>query len=334
MIRCGLVASPASPPYNGRMPTLNERAHELCNAMVANAEQLGVAVSMLPCGTRLIDCGITAPGSIEAGRRLAHICMSGLGDVYISAADQNPSTLQQVTVATKAPVAACMASQYAGWEVKAEKFFAMGSGPMRAAACREEIFKDIGNCERPNVCVGVLETRKFPTDGVCTSIAQKCGITAEKLTLLVAPTASMAGAVQIVARSVETALHKLHVLGFDLSRVISGLGKAPLPPVAENDLAAIGQTNDSILYGGHVTLSVRGDDSSIGEIGARVPSNSSPDYGRPFAEIFSRYNHDFYRIDPMLFSPALVVFVNVDTGQRLEFGRLAASVLVESFAKK
>ena len=204
-IHGGLVASATSPPYNGPMPTLNERAHELCDAMAADADKLGVAVSMLPCGTRLIDCGVKTPGSVEAGRRLAHICLSGLGDVYISAAGQDPSTSQEVTVATKAPIAACMASQYAGWEIKAEKFFAMGSGPMRAAACREEIFKDIGNCERPTVCVGVLETRKVPPDGVCTNIAEKCDIMPEKLTLLVAPTASIAGTVQIVARSVETA---------------------------------------------------------------------------------------------------------------------------------
>src|SRR5262245_31008184 len=116
------------------MPTLNERAHELCDAMAADADQLGIAVHTLPRGTRLIDCGIKTAGSVETGRRLAHVCLAGLGDVYISSADTAPSTSQQVTVATKAPIAACMASQYAGWELKAEKFFAMGSGPMRAAA--------------------------------------------------------------------------------------------------------------------------------------------------------------------------------------------------------
>jgi methenyltetrahydromethanopterin cyclohydrolase len=313
---------------------LNERAHELCDAMVADANQLGVAVSTLPCGTRLIDCGVTAPGSVEAGRRLAHICLSGLGDVFISGTSRLTPATQEVSVATKSPIAACMASQYAGWAIKAEKFFAMGSGPMRAAACREEIFKDIGNCERPEVCVGALETRKVPSDDVCTNLAEKCGIAARELTLLLAPTASIAGTVQIVARSVETALHKLHVLGFDLLRVVSGFGKAPLAPVADDDIVAIGRTNDAILYGGHVMLSVRGDDESIREFGPRVPSNSSPDYGRPFSEIFARYNNDFYKIDPMLFSPGFVVFVNVDTGHRHEFGQLAPEVLTESFTKK
>jgi methenyltetrahydromethanopterin cyclohydrolase len=316
------------------MPALNERAHELCEAMAAEADRLGIVVSALGCGTRIIDCGVKTPGSVEAGRRLAHICLAGLGDVFIATTDQDSPTSQAVRVATNAPIAACMASQYAGWEVKGEKFFAMGSGPMRAGACREELFKDIGNCEQPEVCVGVLETRKLPPDAVCTSIAEKCQITPDKLTLLVAPTSSIAGTIQIVARSVETTLHKLHVLGFDLSRIVSGIGKAPLPPVADDDLVAIGRTNDAILYGGDVTLSVRGDDASIAEIGPRVPSNSSPDHGRPFREIFARYNHDFYRIDPLLFSPGLVKFVNVETGQRHAFGQLAPDVLAESFAKK
>lgn len=302
--------------------------------MATDAALLGVEVSELPCGTRVIDCGINVPGSVEAGRRLAHICLAGQGDVFISAASNDPAKTQEVTIATKLPIAACMASQYAGWEIKAEKFFAMGSGPMRAAACREEIFKDIGNCERPAVCVGVLETRKFPTDEVCKNIAEKCQITPDKLTLLVAPTASIAGTIQIVARSVETALHKLHVLGFDLSQVVSGFGKAPLPPVADDDLAAIGQTNDAILYGGHVMLSVHGDDDLLSDIGPKVPSNSSKDYGSPFSEIFKRYNHDFYSIDPLLFSPGSVVFLNVATGKRHEFGRLAPDVLAKSFAKK
>jgi methenyltetrahydromethanopterin cyclohydrolase len=314
------------------MPNLNQRAHELCNAMAADAESLGIVVARLTCGTRLIDCGVSAPGSLEAGRRLAQVCLSGLGDVFIATGRDTAGSME-VSVATKEPVAACMASQYAGWEVKGEKFFAMGSGPMRSAACREEIFQHIGNCEQPDVCVGVLETRKAPPDDVCRSLADKCRIAPDRLTLLIAPTSSIAGTVQIVARSVETALHKLHVLGFDLSRVISGFGKAPLPPVAEDDLAAIGRTNDAILYGGHVMLSVRGDDEALREIGPRVPSNSSPDYGRPFGAIFASYNNDFYRIDPMLFSPGSVVFVNVDTGQRHEFGRLAPDVLAESFAK-
>lgn len=315
------------------MSTLNERSYELANAMVADADKLGIAVSSLNCGTRIIDCGVKAPGSLEAGRRLAEVCMAGLATVEI-----NPSRFSEwhgaaVELSTIEPIAACMASQYAGWQITGEKYFAMGSGPMRAAACREELFKDIGHCETPEVCVGVLETSKLPPDAVCVEISTKCKISAEHLTLCVARTSSPAGTVQIVARSLETALHKLHVLRFDLCRCETGSGWAPLPPVGNDDLAAIGYTNDAILYGGRVLINVL-DGSGVDEIGPRVPSCSSPDFGRPFAEIFKRYDSDFYRIDPMLFSPAEIHFYNLETNRVHKFGTIAPEILAESFAKK
>src|SRR5262245_61258055 len=133
------------------MPNLNERAHELSNAMAADADSLDIAVGTLDCGTRIIDCGVKAPGSTEAGRRLAEICLAGLGTVFVKPAAAGTPTAQQVHVSTNAPVAACMASQYAGWELKGEKFFAMGSGPMRAAAAREELFNDIDHREKADV---------------------------------------------------------------------------------------------------------------------------------------------------------------------------------------
>lgn len=312
------------------MPTLNERAYELANTMAADADELGIAVSTLDCGTRIIDCGVKAPGGLEAGRQLAEVCLAGRGTVELVEYGGELA----VTVATDDPVAACMASQYAGWQITGEKFFGMGSGPMRAAACREELFHDIGHCERPRMCVGVLETSKVPCDAVCREIAEKCGVDPHQLTLAIARTASPAGTVQIVARSVETALHKLHTLGFDLSNVKSGKGNAPLPPIGHDDISAIGLTNDAILYGGGVWLLVETDDETIESVGSQLPSSKSPDYGRPFAEIFARYGGDFYQIDPLLFSPAQVTIRNCRTNRCFEFGRIATEILAASFAPK
>lgn len=320
--------------YNSRMSTLNERAWQLCDAAVAHAERLGISACTLECGTRVIDFGAKSAGSFEAGRRLAEICLCGLGFVEVHPNNDGDIATHTVRVATRNPVAACMASQYAGWEVQDDKFFAMGSGPMRAAACREELFREIGFCEKPERCVGVLETGKLPPDRVCADIAEKCGIAPDRLTLCVARTSSPAGTVQVVARSVETALHKLHLLGFNLHRAERAEGRAPLPPLVNDELQAIGLTNDAILYGGGVVLEVTGDDASLEQIGPRVPSSASPDYGRPFAEIFARYEHDFYRIDPMLFSPATVVLSNADTGSLFKYGHLADDVLAESFARR
>ena len=203
---------------------------------------------------------------------------------------------------------------------------------MRAAAAKELLFETIGFMERPRRAVGILESRKLPPDEVSHELARQCGVAAEDLTLLVAPTASLAGGVQIVGRSVETAMHKLLELGFDLRRIVRGAGMAPLPPVAADDLAAIGRTNDAILYGADVTLAVRGDDASLETIGPQVPSCASPDFGQPFSEIFRRYDHDFYRIDPHLFSPAVVTLENLDSGNRFRYGQLRPEVVRESFA--
>ena len=333
------------------MPNLNERAHELANQMAADADALGIAVSTLDCGTRIIDCGVKAPGSVEAGRRLAEVCMAGLGTVIfvpnegIRRDAQNWLDLTPlyrgvdtgfIWVHTDQPVAACMASQYAGWQIKGESYFAMGSGPMRAAAETGNTFRRDRATRAPDICVGVLESSKVPPESVCVDIAAKCGLKPERLTLLIARTSSLAGTVQIVARSVETALHKLHELDFDLLQVKRGYGFAPLPPIASDDLAAIGWTNDAILYGGNVGLEVIASTREIEEVGPHVPSNASPDYGEPFGEIFKRYDRDFYRIDPMLFSPARIGFTIADRKELGEtvFGTLAPEILIRSFAKK
>jgi methenyltetrahydromethanopterin cyclohydrolase len=224
-----------------------------------------------------------------------------------------------------------MASQYAGWQIAVEKFFAMGSGPMRAAYGGEEIFQRIGFTEKPEAVAGILECGRLPGPEVFRFVAGKTGVAPRGVTLAAAATRSIAGSIQVVARSVETALHKLHALGFDISRVASGAGSAPLPPPARDDLGAIGRTNDAVLYGGRVTLWVRGDDESIAATGPRVPSSASPDHGAPFAEVFERCGRDFYRIDPHLFSPAEVAFLNLDTGRSHRFGRLEPAVLERSF---
>ncbi len=313
--------------------SLNKAADLLARRMIENADRLKVAVRTTSRGSKVIDCGIDAVGGLEAGLTMAEICMAGLGLVNFVPSLAELWSGPSVTVRTDLPVVACMAAQYAGWKVQHEKFFAMGSGPMRAAAGKEALFDKLGYREQPDVAVGVLETRTRPPDDVLHSLAEACGVADEQLTIVVAPTASQAGSVQIAARSVETALHKLFELGFDLNRVESGFGTAPLPPVARNDLAAIGRTNDAVLYGAEVTLWVRGDDEILREIGPKTPSSASPDYGEPFAEIFKRSGGDFYQIDPLLFSPAVVTFSNLDTGSTFRFGHTLPRVIHRSFTE-
>lgn len=314
------------------MTTLNEQASALTEAARESAPRLKIDVVTSPSEATILDFGAKAIGGLAAGKLLAEICLAGLGDVAIVPGDPQVHVGPAVSVFTDHPVAACMASQYAGWQITGEKFFAMGSGPMRAAAGKEELFEKIGHLEQPAVAVGVLESSKLPPPTVCEKIAADCGVAPSKLTLCVARTASIAGTVQVVARTVETALHKLHEIGFDLSQVVSGFGVAPLPPIAADDLVGIGRTNDAVLYGGRVTLWVRASDDELAELGPKIPSSASADHGRPFAEIFAAYGHDFYKIDPHLFSPAEVTLMNLTTGRTHRHGVPSPAILKAAFS--
>lgn len=306
---------------------LNDRAWRTAEPLLTDSVFYGVSPSSLPSDARVVDSGVKVSGGLEAGRLLAETCLAGLGSVSIVPADRSLWHGPAIAVHTDHPVAACLASQYAGWQLKGEKFFAMGSGPMRAAAKREPLFADIGHIESAARVVGILETSKLPTDEIAQQIATACQVDSASVLLLCAKTASIAGTVQVVARSVETALHKLHELKFDLSQLVSGYGIAPLPPIAKDDLTAIGWTNDAVLYGAEVTLWVNAEDDELSTIGPKVPSNSSTDYGEPFGQIFNRYNGDFYKIDPLLFSPAVVTFVNLRSGRTHRYGALQPGVL-------
>jgi len=313
------------------MKFLGVRAWQACEAMLARANELRIEPRVTDSGTTIIDCGVDAAGGLEAGCCLAEVCMSRLARITLTPGNSQLAPGPLVAVATDHPSAACLRSQYAGWRISRGKYFAMGSGPMRAAYGGEELFNDIGGRERPPRTVGVLETSALPDDEVCREIAKSCGVNSQSLMLLAARTKSLAGSLQIVARSVETALHKLHELKFDVQRIQSAWGTAPLPPPATDDMAAIGRTNDAILYGADVTLWVRGDDESIAAIGSKTPSSGSHDFGRPFEQIFREANYDFYKIDPLLFSPARVAFVNITTGRTQIFGELRPDILKTSF---
>jgi methenyltetrahydromethanopterin cyclohydrolase len=310
---------------------MNEAASEIADTMADQADILRVNSFRLPSGARVIDAGVNAPGGIEAGIALAEICMGGLGNVSCTPVQIGSQSYAGLTVWTDHPAVSCMASQYAGWAISVGKYFAMGSGPLRAhARVERELFEKLSYEEEAEDGVLVLETRSLPTDEVVASIAEKARLQPVQLTLVVAPTASVAGGVQISARIIETGLHKIETLGFDVRRIIGATGTAPLPPVAKNDLRAIGRTNDCILYGGQARYTVQASDAELEKLAEQVPASGSRDYGTPFYEIFQRYGGDFYKIDPLLFSPAEVWLTSTETGRTFHAGRLNPEVLEAS----
>jgi methenyltetrahydromethanopterin cyclohydrolase len=310
---------------------LNERAWKIADDLVARADELRLAVQTLPSGARVIDAGIEVRGGYGAGIGLAELCMGGLGHIRLTPVEIADASYPGVEVWTDHPATACMASQYAGWALSVGKYFAMASGPLRAhARVEKELFDKLEYAETAKRGVLVLEGRTIPNDEAVALVAQKSSLAPSQITFAIAPTASLAGGVQVVARVIETGLHKMEVLGFDVRKVVSGVGTAPLPTLAKNDLRAIGRTNDCILYGGQTSFLIDATDEELADLAKKMPASSSADYGTPFYETFKRYDGDFYKIDKLLFSPAEVWLTSATTGETFHGGLLNAEVLRRS----
>ena len=315
--------------------SVNTLAAPLVAALAAEADALRIGVETQAGGARIIDAGIDQPGGIEAGRRIAEICLGGLGRVQLICMEGRWPL--RLSVHSARPVLACLGSQYAGWSLAHEEgkggFRALGSGPGRALAVKEELFKELGYRDHADSGCLVLETDKRPPSEIIDKVVRDCGIRHERLTLILTPTTSLAGAVQIVARVLEVALHKLHALKFPLSALIDGAGTAPLAPPGGDFLTAMGRSNDAILFGGTVQLYVSCADADAEDLAHTLPSSTSRDYGKPFAEVFKEYEYDFYRVDPMLFAPAIAIVTNLKSGNTFRAGTLDDALLATSFGE-
>ncbi len=311
---------------------MNQRALALVEHLAADPEAFGVRPARLANGTRWFDLGLEARGGLEAGRLFAEVSLGGLGTVEFAPLTIAGRTLPGVTVRTDHPAWACLAAQAGGRTLHQPDYDAILSGPARGlAAARDAISVALGYAEQAAAAVLCVEGRTPPSPAVADRLAAAVGVAPAALTLLVAPTASLVGSIQIAARIVEVPLLKLHNLGFDTRQIRCGWGACPLPPVAADDARAMGCANDAILYGGQAHFLVEGSFEAIEALLPRVPASAAAGYGLPFYDLMRAVNFDFYQLDPLIFGPAAVSFNSLSTGRTLHAGQLNPEVLWRSF---
>lgn len=312
--------------------SVNQLAKPLVQELINKSDALRVRVGEFSNGARYIDAGIDCTGGLEAGRVIGEICMGGLGKVILYHATAVNDWPLSLHVHTSHPVLACLGSQYAGWSLSHEKFHALGSGPGRAIALKEPLFEELGYKDTSDSATFILEVDQLPPVALIDRVAEICRLAPDALTFILTPTRSIAGTVQVVSRVLEVAMHKVHVLKFPLDNILDGSASAPLSPPVPDFVTAMERTNTAILFAGRVHLFVQGDDASAEELAQKLPSNSSPDYGKPFARVLEDCGYDFFKIDPMLFSPAWVTVTSVESGNTFRGGNLAPDLLAESFS--
>ena len=316
-------------------PSINNLSQPIVQSLIDQAERLRIGVSQDDSGVTIVDAGINHHGGLEAGRIISEICLGGLGNVSLLHTNTAPNWPLSVYVHTTNPVLACLGSQYAGWQLShgegKEAFYALGSGPGRAASLREPLYEELAYQDKAEKVCLVMEVDKNPPSELLAKMADQCGVKSQNLTVILTPAKSLAGVVQVVARVLETALHKSHELKFPLERIVDGAGSAPLCPPIPDFVQAMGRTNDSILFAGRVQLFVTGPDEDARALANDLPSNTSNDYGKPFAKVFADAEYDFYKIDQMLFSPAQVSVTAMESGNTFFGGEVNLDLLKESF---
>ena len=312
--------------------SINQISSKLVKNLLNNADKLNLEVKEGALNCTIIDAGINTSGSIEAGLLISEICLGGLGKVTITPSNFfDDSTMMQISVHSSHPVIACLGSQYAGWSLSSDGFFSLGSGPVRSIAQKEEIFNILKYTDDYEKTVTILEVDKEPPKEIVQKVSEDCKIKPQNLVFILTPTTSVSGNIQVVARVLEVAIHKVHELGFPLDRIESGFGTAPLPPIGKNFVSAMGRTNDSIIYGGNVQLLINGPEDDLIDLAKKLPSSNSKDYGKTFKKIFEEYNQDFYKIDGSLFSPARVIINSKESGKTYKSGDINKKIIKNSF---
>jgi len=313
--------------------SVNKESVKIVDEMISQADVLGIKCFFSKVGSTIIDCGIEVPGGYQAGLYVAKVCLGGLGAVALNLRRYDDFYIPVIEEFIDNPIIACMASQYAGWSIKYENFTALGSGPARALALKpKKLFQKIGYKDDFDEAVIVLETSKYPPDGALVEISNKCSINPKNLYVIVVPTNSIAGSIQVSSRIVEVGMHRLDTLGFELKSIVYGAGVCPIAPVHPDPTIMIGRTNDAIIYAGEVDLMIVYDkDEDLKSIVKNASSDASSSYGKTFYEIFKEAGFDFYNVDPKIFAPASITLRNISTGRSYRSGTVNRKLLIRSF---
>ena len=312
------------------MVSINELALDLFEEAAEYPEDFNADLHQLDNGARFLDFGVDAIGGYLAGKRFTEICMGGLGDVLFRMGDVKGIPMPFIDVSTDSPAIACLGAQEAGWRIKSGNFFAMGSGPARALSLNpKECYEEIQYEDESDYAVICLESDTLPNGEVMEKIAKDCNVDVANVCAVVAPTASLAGSIQVAGRCVETAVYRLDQLGFDPKKILTGMGTAPVPPVKKDSTRAMGCTNDATIYHGSIFLSMRAPE--IVDYLEKIPSSQSSSYGKPFYDTFKAANFDFFKIDTGLFSPAEVTINELTEGKVYHVGAVNPEVTLQSF---
>jgi len=279
--------------------SVNKLGYGIVEEMIKDCDKLNIAVNKLKNETTVLDCGVNVPGGYKAGELASKIRLGGLAEVRVTNTTYGDTSLPTAVTYTDFPsmISLCTYVWYGvvpqPFETKAE-FSAWISGPSKALARGDPILSKIFNKldyeDKSDVGVLVVQSRKLPDEKVADMLAKKCKIDPKNLYLVVTPTESIAGSVQVVAVSgLEDTFWRLtEFYGIPYERIKYALGSTPIPPIHSRvyEVPCI-TSDDAIRYGGIVHYWI---ESAEGEdlekvVKGMVIENYPQHYGKSYYQI-------------------------------------------------
>lgn len=328
--------------------SLNKSALPIVKHMIKEADEMGIFVHETKNGATIIDCGMDASGGFEAGKCVTEVTLGGIGQAEVTFMDFGEFTLPAMHVMTDYPALATMGSQMGGWRIPKEiakdllgSGMAIGSGPARALVkTPADVFDCLKHEEKANVAILVIQCdrlsmSKFPTENIVAHVSRETGIGIEGVYVLVVPTNCLSGNVQIAGRCVENGVYTLFYMGYDMTRLKSGTGIAPIAPVHPDSTVGMGIVNDLMMYGlrAFYTIETREKEDVCKLAKEMVIENRSPDYGKLYGELYQQAGKDFYKVDFRNYSPSEVALNDLRTGTLCKAGQLRADIIKKSLVR-
>lgn len=298
-------------------------------------EQLNCRTQVLKNGATVIDMGIEAPGGWLAAQYFVDATIAGLGHVDYGRFCFGDVDLPSIDVYIDHPQIACLSSQFSSWPLPAKDtpdyIRPMGSGPARAIARMDYFAKLWDYADVQHETVFGLQAGELPGEELATEVAAACRISPENLYILVCKTGSLAGSVQVCSRTIETTIWRLQAKGFDIKKVISGMGTCPIAPPVKDEFRAMVRVNAAVLYGGTARYVVDSTDAEIEAVIDQLPIHSARRYGYPFAKMLEEAGLDMSNTDRDIHAVAVIEIMNYNTGRVFKSGEIRGEFLKEIF---
>lgn len=321
------------------MVSVNREAMKLVRKVIEEKERMNIGVTQLDNGATVIDMGVMFPGGWAAAKYIAEISLGALATLSYGTYRLRDLELPLVSVYTDYPMISCLSSQISGWALKDMKNDAgivpLISGPIRAIVRKDFFSEPFDYQDDWHEAVAVLQDNRLPDVRLTDYLAREAKVKPENLYVLVAATGSLVGFINVISRTLETSIWRLHTQGLDVSRIISAWGSAPLPPPTRDELKAMIRVNTYTYYGGCAGYILDEEDQKITTVldQLTLSPKTTHQYGIPFGQLLREAGGDIFNMREFCHSVAKINLLNIQSGNAYQYGEIDDRMLWECLSE-